>query len=260
MGSFIDKILFQPPTELDLSVPGLTYLITKSQRRIYCKFYDNNAPFTLLFSHGNAETLFGAKLWFETCFFPKIPEINVLIYEYTGYTRTNPDYLYDHSLPSESSIYEDVNAAYEYLTNELEIDKKQIILFGRSLGTGPSIDLASREDVAGVILQSAFLSVYRVAMNFRMDICGDRFLNHKKIKNIKCPILLIHGVDDEIVPFEHSVQLHESCRVKYPPIWVRGGGHNDLRSFGKCFYKLIKKFIESLNKNKTIYAKTMESD
>ena len=250
MGNFIDSILFQPPKEIDPSVRDLVYLTTKSQKHIYCYYINNQAPLTILFSHGNAETLFRAKIWFERCFLMRIPNINVLIYEYTGYTRTNPDYLYRHSPPTEASIYEDIDAAYDYLTTTLGIKKKEIILFGRSLGTGPSIDLATREETAGVILQSAYLSIYRVAMNFRLDLCGDKFLNYKKIDKIKRPILLIHGVDDEIVPFEHSVELYDLCKIKYPPIWVRGGSHNDLRTFGKNLYRLIQKFIDTiLDKN-----------
>jgi len=247
MGNFLNSLVFQPPKEIDPSIPDLIYLRTRSQKRIYCSFIDRKAPFTILFSHGNAETLFRAKHWFEKSFLPKIPNINLLIYEYTGYTQTNPDFLYHHSLPTEEFLYEDIDAAYDYLTNELDINKKQIILFGRSLGAGPTLDLASREDVGGVILQSAFLSVYKVAINFRIDIWGDKFLNYKKIKMVKCPILLIHGVDDEIVPFDHSVELYDLCKIKYPPLWVKGAGHNDLRTFGKQFYKLIQEYMENLS-------------
>lgn len=247
MGNFINNLVFQPPKELDPSVPDLIYLVTKSQKRMYCIFIDKKATYTILFSHGNAETLYRAKNWFEKYFLEKIPNVNVLIYEYTGYTKTNPDYLYHHSPPSEESLYENINAAYEFLINDLNFSRKQIILFGRSLGTGPTLDLASREDVGGVILQSAFLSVYRVAVNFRIGVCGDKFLNYQKVEKVKCPIMLIHGVDDEIVPFEHSVELYEKCRVKYPPLWVRGAGHNDVRTFGRQFYRLIQEYIDHLN-------------
>jgi fermentation-respiration switch protein FrsA (DUF1100 family) len=54
-------------------------------------------------------------------------------------------------------------------------------------------------------------------------------------------------VDDEIVPFDHSVELYDLCKIKYPPLWVKGAGHNDLRTFGKQFYKLIQEYMENLS-------------
>lgn len=251
MGNLINKLLYQPPLDLDPGVSQITYLVTKSEKRTFCHFINNNAKYTILFSHGNAETLFRSKIWFEREFLPRIKGniFNVLIYEYTGYTYTNPEYYFSNSAPREKYIYEDIDAAFEYLINIKEIKPKNIILYGRSLGTGPTIDLASRVKVGGVILQSAFLSAFKVALNLRFDICGDQFLNYKKIDKIECPVLLIHGVDDEIVPFEHSVQLHELCKNKYQPLWVRGAGHNDLKGFGRLFYDSIEKFIESIELN-----------
>lgn len=248
MGILINRLLYQPPDDFDPGVSNIKYLTTKSKKRTFVYFIDNNSRYTILFSHGNAETLFRSKVWFEHDFLPKLKQnfVNILIYEYTGYTHTNPDYFYAKCTPKEKFIYEDINAAYDYLINVKQISAKNIILYGRSLGTGPTIDLASREEVGGVILQSAFLSAFKVACNFRFDVCGDQFLNYKKIEKIKSPVFLIHGVDDEIVPFEHSIELYELCKFKYPPLWVRGAGHNDIKSFGNIFYSSIQNFIESI--------------
>lgn len=80
-----------------------------------------------------------------------------------------------------------------------------------------------------MILSSAFTSIYRVIMlNLRFNLPGDTFLNISKISAVSNPILLIHGLKDEIVPFEHSVQLYKKMKIKYKPLWVRNGDHNNI--------------------------------
>lgn len=117
--------------------------------------------------------------------------------------------------------YESIDAVYNYLTKDLAVPPHKIILFGRSLGTGPTCDLAARQpdilyyillilfvfifflfillrmiflfyvDVKGVILQSPLLSAVRVAMPFSLPI--DMFANVDKIQKIKAPIFICHG-------------------------------------------------------------------
>ena len=126
-----------------------------------------------------------------------------------------------------TSCYEDILAAYEYLTNTLNCKPENIVLYGRSLGSGPSIWLASKtalegRSVAGIILQSPLLSAFRVAFNFRFTFPFDKFPNIDRIRDVRCPVLIIHGAMDEVVPFWHGQELFLSVPSVWraEPFWV----------------------------------------
>ena len=95
-----------------------------------------------------------------------------MAYDYTGYGKSQGS-------PEETSCYADIEAAYRYLLTVRNTQPEQIVLYGRSLGSGPSCYLAAKtaregRSVAGVILQSPLLSAYRVAFNFRFTCVGDK--------------------------------------------------------------------------------------
>lgn len=142
------------------------------------------------------------------------------------------------NVPNEEACYRDIVAAYQYLVDELSISPGNIVIYGRSLGSGPSCFLAEKlsqegTKIGGLILQSPLSSVFRVVVPFRYSICFDQFCNCDRARNIKTPVLIIHGTNDAIVPFYNGEQLFlafdSSCRAK--PYWVIGGGHNNLEKF-----------------------------
>lgn len=107
------------------------------------------------------------------------------------------------------------------------------MLYGRSLGSGPSCHLAAKtaasgRPVAGLILHSPFTSVYRVVFDFGFTVLGDKFSNIDRIDKIQCPAFIVHGQDDNIVPFEHGQRLHDAVpeKMKAEPFFVKGMGHN----------------------------------
>ena len=141
--------------------------------------------------------------------------------------------------PSEQNCYDAIDAAYRYATDMAGIDPSLIVLFGRSLGTGPTVDLCSRSpNIAGCILQSplesgirCFIGVCSSYTLYPMDI----FRNYSKIENILCPVFIMHGTDDLVVPCNNGrslyAQLQErSCHssLEYPPLWIQNRGHNDI--------------------------------
>jgi pimeloyl-ACP methyl ester carboxylesterase len=154
----------------------------------------------MIFSHGNAEDIYLVQTWLQTYFLKNV-EVNAVVYEYTGYGESNG------KIPLDQSLYEDIETVYIYLTENLNIDPNTIILFGRSIGSGPSCFLAEKYPVAGLILHSALMSALRVVFNLRWTLPFDKFPNIDRIPNIDCPIFVIHGRRDEIVPFYHAVEL-----------------------------------------------------
>lgn len=157
-------------------------------------------------------------------------------------------------VPSEACVYNDILSAYDYLSTRLGILPNKIILYGRSVGSGPTCFLGQKLSLegtpcAGIILQSPLLSAYRVAFNFRFTMFGDPFPNIDRISQIDSPIFIIHGTRDEIVPFWHGQELFLATKRRYRarPFWVTGAGHNNVESLLRsttAFHDHIRFFID----------------
>ena len=173
----------------------------------------------------------------------------MLAYDYTGYGLS----LSEGERPSEADVLADVEAAFHYLTSVLNIKAETVILYGRSLGSGPSCHLAQLQSkrghpVAGVILQSPLMSAFRVALKLRFSLPGDVFCNIDKVPFIDSPVFIIHGTRDEVVPFSHGQELYLALKdeCKYRPFWVHNAGHNNIellcRENDEFFFR-IKDFV-----------------
>lgn len=231
-----------------------------------------NAKQTLLFSHGNAEDL--GMMYNRMKDLAMVLGVNILAYDYTGYGLSIPGPAHgggstesssasaSHEGPSENMIYRNIEAAFHYLTKVRKIPPHQIILYGRSLGSGPSCYLAAKtalngESVGGLILHSPFLSVYKVVADLNgldMGIVGDMFHNEKRGKNVRCPTLIIHGKQDEVVPFWHAQRLLAAVPPEFraQPYYVENMGHNHIES--RCrdqYVKVVLGFLRMGSKNDT---------
>jgi abhydrolase domain-containing protein 17 len=140
---------------------------------------------------------------------------------------------------SEKHCYADIEAAYDFLRNTINVPAKNIVLYGRSLGSGPSCHLAAgrslqkiEESVAGVILHAPFLSVYRIVVDTGCTVYGDKFPNVDVVPMITSPVLLIHGTADQIVPFYHSEQLLKALpkNSRVDPMYIEGMSHNNVHA------------------------------
>lgn len=199
-----------------------------------------NASQTILFCHGNAEDL---GMMFERMKeLAKKLSVNILAFDYTGYGLSLPI----GEKPSENMLYRNIDAAYEYLTQVRKTPPSSIILYGRSLGGGPACYLAAKtamqgQSVGGLILHSAFLSVYKVVTDMNgldMRLVGDMFNNEKRARNIRCPTIIIHGKRDVVVPFWHAPRLLSSIPEEYrwKPMFVEDLGHNSIESKRRLLY------------------------
>jgi len=126
---------------------------------------------------------------------------SVFAYEYPGYSVSDGE-------PSETNCYEAADAAYRFLTVEARIDPSRVVVFGRSLGTGPAVDLCSRiPDIGGCILQSPLESAIRCAVgNFASYALYpvDIFRSHQKIGSVACPVLIMHGTHEYVCNGEYQ--------------------------------------------------------
>lgn len=202
---------------------------------------DTRSKYTILFSHGNAEDLGMIIQYFTEA--ASILQVNFFAYEYPGYGPTA-------GLPSEPAVNAAAEAALKYLRDTVGVRWECLILYGRSLGSGPSCHLASKTAVRGLILQAPVLSMYRVVGDFRFTLPGDMFSNLDKIGQIECPTYVIHGTRDEIVPVAHGMELSKLSADPYRPYWVEGGHHNDLEVVARLlFFQRLREFITYLDMN-----------
>lgn len=234
-----DKLIFQPQPAFSIDNGSILKLVAPNSEKISAKFFRNEtAEFTILFSHGNAEDIFGSTPYFEKL---RDAGFNVFAYDYRGYGASE-------GAPSEQKSYEDADAAYKYLINELKIPPEKIIIHGRSLGAAVSIDLASRKKCAGLIAESAFVSALRVLTRYQI-YPFDKFQNLAKIKKVKCPALFIHGRKDEIVPFWHGETLFAAANEPKLSLWLDEAAHNDVTGVGgKVYFQTIRDFADNLPK------------
>lgn len=232
-----DRMLFvpQPPTYTRL--PDEVRIPVGKDETLAAVYLNHPAAtHTLLFSHGNAEDL-GNVVPFMQQFHQM--GYSVLMYDYRGYGTSS-------GKPSTRKAKADIEAAYHWLIKEQGIKPEQIIVQGRSVGGGPSAWLAARYPVGGLILESTFVSAFRVRTHWPITP-WDKFNNLKAMKNITCPALVIHARNDRIIPFWHGEALYNAAPEKKMNLWIDDAGHNDYAYVaGSAYFEAIQRFTNEL--------------
>jgi len=212
-----DRLIFLPPPATYRAGDDVVTLSTADGGRIAAIHLPHpGARYTILFSHGNAEDLGMLRPYLRLL---HGLGFGVLAYDYRGYGLSD-------GRPSEEATYHDIDAAWTFLVAEAKVPPERIILLGRSVGAGPSVDLAARRQVGGLVLESAFVSAFRVLTRVPL-LPFDRFRNLDKIGRVACPVLVMHGEADAIVPIWHGRRLYEAAPAPKRFLWVEGAGHND---------------------------------
>ena len=200
-----------------------------------------DARCTIWFFHGNAEDLGDLEPWLRTL---RDAGYAVLAFDYPGYGQSG-------GLPSEAAVYAAARATRRYLREQLGVAPQQTLIYGRSLGGGPAVQMAAEEAPAGLILQSTFTSVYRVLTGVRV-LPFDFFENERKLARVGCPVLVMHGGRDEVIPFAHGRTLFAAAKEPKRSFWVPDAGHNDFLSVaGNDYWKALREFSELCARAKT---------
>lgn len=230
-------MIFHPPKSTYQDGPEIIKLSAGGNRISAIHLVNPKAKYTFLVSHGNAEDL-GVLLPFLQALYAQ--GFSVLSYDYQGYGTSEGS-------PTESNTYADVQAAYKYLIEKKKVPAKQIIVFGRSLGSGPSIELAAKLPVGGLILEAPFLTTFRVITRIPLFVI-DKYRNNDKIPHVKVPVLIMHGTRDEVIPFQHGAALAKLSRMKTDFYPIQDAHHNDvLLIAGDAYWEMIHNYILSLN-------------
>ena len=194
---------------------------------------------TIVYFHGNAGNLEN-RIYKLNHF--KDMNVNFLIVSWRGFSGNS-------GKPSEQGLYKDGSSTIEWLKNKGLVDK-DIVLYGESLGTGIATELAQNNNFAGLILETPFTSMIEAAKNFYPYVpvgllLKDKYDNQNKIKNIKIPILVMHGEVDQIVPFWMGKKIYEIANQPKYSYFTKFDDH--MMEYDEKLVFALKTFIKSLN-------------
>jgi len=228
------------PEDWRLTYEDVTF-DTEDKERLHGWFFPlrNNAP-VVLFCHGNAgnisHRLDNIKHLTEQ-------NMQVFIFDYRGYGKSS-------GKPSETGLYKDGLAAYDFLVKQKHVLPERLILFGRSLGAAIALEIALKKNVAGIILESAFTSSRDMARTLSLFKIFASFLpthynNLEKIGRITVPKLIVHGEEDDIVPFSMGREIYNTARSPKYFFPIKNAGHNDTYLVGgKKYFETLSAFVK----------------
>jgi len=243
---FQRKLLYYPNFNSNIKGDGLSHsfeninIKTKDNINLKGWFHlKDPKKKTILFFHGNAGTL--DNRIYKLNFLGNL-DVNFLIIAWRGYSGSS-------GKPSEFGLYQDAKSALNWL-NSKGITEDKIILYGESLGTSVAIEVGQNKDFAGVILETPFTSMVDVGKTkypfFPVSLLlKDKYESDKKIKNIKSPILIMHGEADKIVPFWMGEKIYQLANEPKYSYFTKYDDH--MMEYNEKLLNELKKFIDSLN-------------
>ncbi|MEX2303077.1 MAG: alpha/beta fold hydrolase [Bryobacterales bacterium] len=200
----------------------------------------SHAEWVTLYLHGNAGNLTHRVDHMET-----IPRVgsDLLIIDYRGYGKSE-------GKPTEEGIYRDADAAYEYLV-EAGYRPENLVVYGESLGTAVAVDLASRRECAGVVLEAPFPSASAVASSVLPllgPLAARGYLETaKKLPRVKAPVLVIHGTKDQVIDHELGRAVFEAAPEPKQFWSVEGARHSDILEVAREQYPArLSEFFDQL--------------
>ena len=184
-------------------------------------FVDGSSSQVLLFFHGNAGNI--SHRLDSIRQFLRLG-LSVLIIDYRGYGQSG-------GKTTEEGMYRDAEAAWRYLTEDRGISASDVVIFGRSLGASVAAHLATRQQPLALIVESSFTSVPDIAQELYPWLPArwlSRFSHATRdfIEDVRCPVLVTHSRDDEIIPFHHGEAIFAAANEPRTFLPLRGS-HND---------------------------------
>lgn len=227
---YADKMLFPyNQSSYDERIKGLQFFTVPTKNRpdkktahtkLATRFWPATPEsFLVLYFHGNAEDIGQLD--------PISHKLNqyglsVLAMDYRGYGLSGGE-------PSEQACYDDAQALYNKAL-AMGYTQNNIIIWGRSIGSGSAVDLALHNKAIALILESPFSSAFRVITKYPL-FPFDKFNNARKIIQINAPLFIIHGEKDTLIPPWHSKHLFDRHKGFKQRHIIHKAGHNNLWQF-----------------------------
>lgn len=201
-----------------------------------------NGGLTVLFCHGNGGNI---GYYLDTISILHEMGVNSFIFDYRGYGLSE-------GTLSEEGIYADAYAAYEWLIRQKQCEPNAIVVFGRSLGGSIAAQLAGKTSVRGLWLESAFTSYADMAAHHYpyfpvRRLCRYTYDTLAYLRNVRCPVIVIHSLDDEIVPFAMGRRLYEAAGEPKQFVQITGSHNEGFVESGNRYIAPISNWLESLN-------------
>lgn len=201
-----------------------------------------NRKQTLIHFYSGSETLSQLDYFIDTC---RSTGLSVLVFDYRGYGASR-------GRPRETAFYSDSELIYDWL-NERHPDHS-VIVSGRALGTAVAVYLAQHRDARGLILFSPFTNMMEIVSDIfpKDEIVIEEampfvFDNLDRIRKVKCPMLMVNGVDDDVIPRHMAHELEAAVKTSLTRLDVPGAGHQDLFKQGAdIVWQGVFEFIDHL--------------
>jgi len=202
----------------------------------------------ILFCHGN-----GGNISHRISYLPIFRELGLatFLFDYRGYGKSG-------GTPSEEGTYADVEAAWQYLTQEKQISPQKIIIYGESLGGAIASYLAQKisqpngkNNAGGLVLASTFTSISDRAAEL-YPFMPIRFLSRfsynsiDRLPSIKIPVLVIHSIDDQIIPFHHGDRNFQVANQPKKLVELRGDHNGGFLDSLETYRNGLNEFIQSI--------------
>ena len=234
------RTLTMTPTDAGMDFED-AYIETSDGIQLHGWFIPGRSNRVLLFFHGNAgnisHRLESIRQFHEL-------GLSVLIIDYRGYGQSGGGI-------TEAGLYRDAEAAWLYLTQTRGLADSDIVVFGRSLGASVAANLAAKERPLGLVVESSFTSVPDIAQELYPWLPA-RWLSRLRhatrdyIRDVNCPVLVIHSRDDEIIPFHHGEAIYGAAPEPRTLLALRGT-HNDAFIRDERVYLAgLRKFLATL--------------
>lgn len=180
----------------------------------------------IVFAHGNGSDIIKMNAYGKEL--SKILNINILLFEYPGYSVCSRS-------SSERGCYDNLEIIVNYLINDMKVSKNNIYLVGNSLGTGVVAHYAATHPwTTPIMLISPYKTIASVVVNDNNTYCRllkdrvDMFETIKKLNKIKSPVKILHGDTDTVIDISHAKTLYDKVVNKMTPVWYSGIGHNEI--------------------------------
>ena len=244
---FPSAVIRSTPADVGLSYKDVWLKTTNGQ--VHGWWIDNRSKVeeqipVILFFHGNGSNL-GDMV-------SRIQQFNswgysTLFIDYRGYGRSSGPF------PNEQRVYEDAEAAWQYLMRQ-QVQAKRIAIYGQSIGGAIALNLAvAHPEAAALIVESSFTSMQAMATHAKSlplipvnRLLTQKFDSLEKVKSLRVPVLFIHGSNDEVVPELMGQSLYAATPQDKSYLLIEGAAHSGLPEVDRNLYdSTVREFVET---------------
>lgn len=213
----INRFMFHPFTDgYDSTLDGYVDIGTNGMSIAARVLGLHRGKGAVIYCHGNAEDLTSMDGRFGS----------LLSAGYTIATFDYPGYGLSDGSPNEEGCYRNAHRVLDWLVENRGFATNEIFVVGYSIGTGVAVELAASHGVAGLWLEAAYASAPRILTRIRL-LLTDPFPSCDRIGQVECPVVILHGTDDHVIPYSQGWKLYQHARQPKWFIPVIGAGHAD---------------------------------